>query len=72
MAISIGAGIICLEEPFIRNKNIIYSAFHFYWLGRSRNKARVLTAVKKELANRIIVESELDLLDHPYFLALDI
>ena len=71
-AINIRAGIICLQEPFIRNKNITYSAFNFYLPGGSKTEARVLTAVKKKLANRIIVENQLNLVDHLYFLALDI
>ena len=72
MAINIGAGIVCLQEPFIGNRNITHSVFNFYWPGGSRTEARVLTAVKKELANRIIVENRSDLVNHPYFLTLDI
>lgn len=56
-------------------KNLFYithSAFNFYWPGGIRFDARVLTAVKKELVNKIMVENKTDLVDHPYFLALDI
>lgn len=56
-AISIGAGIVCLQEPFLGNRNICHSAFNFYWPGGSRTNARVLTAVTKELVNEIIVEN---------------
>ena len=66
-AISIGAGIVCLQEPFIGNRNITHSVFNFYWPGESRIEVRVLTAVKKELVNKIIVENRLDLVNHPYF-----
>ena len=46
-ALSIGAGIICLQELFIGNRSISHSAFNFYWPWGLRNEARVLTAVKK-------------------------
>ena len=72
MSLSIGAGIVCLQEPFIGNRSITHSAFNFYWPGGLRNEARVLTAVKKELVNKIIVDNRTDLVDHPYFLTLDI
>ena len=71
-AISVEAGIVCLQEPFLGNRNITHSAFNFYWPGGSRTDARVLTAVKKELVNKIIVENRTDLVNYPYFLALDI
>lgn len=71
-SLSIGARIACLQEPFIGNRSISHSAFNFYWPGGLRNEARVLTAVKKELMSRIVVGNRTDLVDHPYFLALDI
>lgn len=46
-AISTEAGIVCLQEPFIGNRNITHSAYNFYWPGGLRTEARVLTAVKK-------------------------
>ena len=71
-ALNIGAGLVCLQEPFLGNKDIAHSAFNFYWLGRVRADARVLTAVKKELRNKIIVENRTDLVDYLYLVALDI
>lgn len=71
-SLSIGAGIACLQESFIGNRSISHSAFNFYWPGGLRNEARVLTAIKKELVSRIVVDNRTDLVDHPYFLALDI
>ncbi len=71
-ALSLEAGIVCLQEPFIGKRNISHGAFNFYWLGGERTESRVLTAVKKKLVDKIIVENRIDLIDHPYFLALDI
>ena len=71
-ALSIGAGIVCLQKPFIGRKSFAHSTFNFHWPGRLKTEARVLIAVKKELMGKIIVENRTDLIDHPYFLALDI
>lgn len=71
-SLSIGAGIVCLQEPFIGSRSISHGAFNFYWPGGLRNEVRVLTAIKKELVNKIIVDNRTDLVDHPYFLTLDI
>lgn len=49
--LSIGAGMVCLQEPFIGNKSIAHDAFNFYWPGGLRTEARVLTAVKKRGGN---------------------
>lgn len=72
IAINIKAHIVCLQKLFIKNRNITHSAFNLYWLGKLKTEARILTAVKKWLVNKIIVENKTDLIDHPYFLALDI
>ena len=71
-AISVGADIICFQELFLGNKNITHSTFNFYYLERSKTDARILMALKKELVNKIIIENWTDLLNYPYFLALDI
>lgn len=70
--ISTEAGIVCLKETFIRNRNITHSAFNFYQPCGLRTEARVLTAVKKELVNKIMVENRTNLVNHLYFLVLDI
>lgn len=72
MGLSIRAGIVCLQEPFIGKRTITNSAFNFYWPGGLRNEAQVLIAIKRELINEIMVDNRTDLVDHPYFLALDI
>lgn len=71
-ALSLGAGIVCLQEPFIGKRSISHGAFNFYCPGGEKTEARVLTAIKKELVDKIIVENRTYLIDHPYFLALDI
>lgn len=68
----IGIGIVYRQELFIWNKSITHSTFNFYWLEGLRNDARVFTAIKKELINKIIVDNRTDLGDYLYFLILDI
>lgn len=65
-------GIVYLQEPFIGNRSITHSALNFYWPGGQRAEVRVLTAVKKELVKKVIVENRTDMGDHPYFLTLNI
>lgn len=71
-ALSIGAEIAYLQKPFIRNRNFSHSIFNFYWLGRLKNKEQVFTAIKNELISRIVVDNKTHLVDHPYFLVLNI
>ncbi len=70
--LSTGVGIVCLQEPFIGNRSITHSALNFYWPGGQRTEVRVLTAAKKELVKKVIVENRTNMGDHPYFLALNI
>ena len=39
---------------------------------RNKNEKRVLIAIKKDLLTRIITESRSDLVNHPYYMALDV
>lgn len=39
MTISIGVGIVCLQEPFLEKRNISHSTFNFYYLGGSKTDA---------------------------------
>lgn len=49
MALNIEAGLIYLQEAFLKNKNIAHNAFNFYWLRRIKADTRVFIAIKKEL-----------------------
>ena len=70
--LNIGAGLVCLQELFLGNKDIAHSAFNFYWPEGVRADVRVPTAVKKKLENKIIVENRTDLVGHLYLVGLDI
>lgn len=55
-ALNIGAGIMMLQEPFIGRQKICYSAFNFYWPEGERNEIRVMSVVRKDMVDKIVVE----------------
>jgi hypothetical protein len=71
-ALRFEAGVVCIQEPFIGDKPLIHSAFNLYWPSGCRKNLRVLTVVRRDMLNRVVVESRLNIVDHPYYLALDI
>ncbi len=73
-AISLGASMVCIQEPFIGNRSISHNGFNLYWpmSGENRKDIRVLTAVRKEVANNVVLDNRSDLANHPYCLILDI
>ena len=46
-AISLGALMVCIPEPFIGNRSISHSGFNLYWpmTGEKRKDIRVLMAI---------------------------
>lgn len=72
MALNIRVGITCLQKPFIENRSISHNVFNFYWSKGLKNKVQVFTIIKKELVNKIIVDNRTNLVDHSYFLTLDL
>ena len=73
-ALGLGASIVCIQEPFIGNRSISHSGFNLYWpiAGENRRDIRVLTAVRKEIVNNVVLDNRLDLANHLYSLVLDI
>ena len=67
-ALDIRARIILLQEPFIGNQELVYSAFKFYWLQRDRTTIRFMTAMRKDLLDKIIIDHRTDLVNQPYFI----
>lgn len=52
----------------------MHSGFYLYWPSgnEERKDIRVLTAVRKDIVNKIIFENRTDLASHPYCIVLDI
>lgn len=70
--IELNAAFICLQEPYIGKYSFSHPGYHIRWPEKGIvNEKRVLIAIKKDLTN-IIVENRLDLINHPYFIAIDI
>lgn len=77
-ALEIGLGlnvrVICIQEPFLEKKNLAYARFNLYWLARHHNRKdnRVFIAIHKDLLNKTIAENQIDLINYPYSIVLDI
>lgn len=77
-ALEIGLGlnvrVVCIQEPFLEKKNLAYARFNLYWLARPHNHKDncIFIAIKKDLLNKIIVENQIDLVNYPYSMVLDI
>ena len=73
-SIGLDAGIVCIQEPFLGNRDISHSGFNLYWPAGTDNQKdmRVLVAVKKDILNRVIMENWTNLISHPYCQILDI
>ena len=66
--------IVYIQKPFLRNRSISHSRFNLYWPSRTENQKdmRVLTIVRKDILNKIIIDSQTDLVGHLYYSILDI
>lgn len=71
-ALSIRARIVIFQELFIGNQELCHSAFNFYWLQRNKTEIRAMTAVKKDIQDKIVVEHRTDKINYPYFILLKI
>ena len=68
------AEIVCIQEPFLGNRAISHSGFNLYWpsIIDNRKDMRVLTTVRKNILNRVLLENRTDLVSHPYCTVLDV
>jgi ribonuclease HI len=67
------AAIACLQEPpVLGGYPISHPGFVFYWPEGPREHARVLTAVRKDLVNKLVINARTDLVNHPYFVVIDV
>ena len=71
-ALEAGAGIACLQEPLAGKGEISHPGFLFYWPEGPREHARVVTAVRKDIVGRVAIEARTDLINHPYFIVVDV
>ena len=70
IALSEKASIIMIQEQFIGNQEIFYSGFNFYWLQGEKKNIRIITGMKKNLVDKIVIDYRTDLINHLYFMLL--
>lgn len=64
--------IALLLEPIISYRKLAYSAFNFYWPQLDKVAISVMTIVKKDLLDKILVEHKTELINPSYFVFLEI
>jgi hypothetical protein len=64
---------ICLQELYNNIYSFSYPSYEIRWPEKGKsNEKRVLIAIRKDLLTKVITESRSDLVNHPYFLAIDV
>ena len=58
-ALSKGASIVMIEEPFIGYRKICHIELNFHWLQKEKKEIRVMTASKKILQTKLWWTTEL-------------
>ena len=72
-ALAKGAGVVCLQEPYIGHQRVSHPGFMLYWPeAEDRKKIRVVTAIKKDIPANWILEHRTDLVNHTHIQCLDI
>ena len=68
----VGAALVCLQEPYV-DREFGHGGYVIQWPEKgSRRDCRVAVAVRKDLLNAMSTDIRTDLVDHPYFLAIDV
>ena len=72
--LGLNAAVVCIQELFLGNRSISHFGFNLYWPSGTDNRKdiRVLTTVRKNILNRVIINNQTDLVSHPYCSVLDI
>lgn len=63
---------IAISIRAISNWEICHSKFNFYCLPKERKEIRVVTAVRKDLRDKIMVDYRTDFIHHQYFILFEI
>ncbi len=60
------AGIEMIPKPFIGHQDISPSKMNYYWQQSEKREIRVMTAKKKALVDKIIIDHRTDLINYPF------
>lgn len=65
---------VCIQELFLGNQSILHSRFKLYWPTKIDNRKNmwVLTVVRKNTLNNVIIENRKDLVSHSHCIVLHI
>lgn len=72
--LGLDAEIVYIQEPFLGKRDISHCGFNLYWPSGTDNRKhmRVLTAVWKDILDKVIIENRTDLVSYPYCSILDV
>ena len=71
--LTLKAAFICLQEPYNGIYSFSHPGYEIRWPEKGKNsEKRVLIAIRKDLLTKIITESRSNLVNHPYFLVIDV
>lgn len=65
-------GIVIIQKSFISIHEISHNAFNLYWPQVEKKEIRVITVIRKNLADKIMIKHKTDFINHPYFILLEI
>lgn len=70
--LELGVGLACLQEPYV-DMEFRHGGYQMDWPEAGSLRARrVAIAIRRDLLDKVIVEARTDLLDHPYFMVMDV
>ena len=73
-ALGLKALLVCIQESFLQNRSFAHTKFNLYWPSETDDQKdmQVLTVIKKDILNKIIIDNWTNLVSHPYCIVLDI
>jgi hypothetical protein len=66
------AEIAYLQESLVGKHDISYLGFLFYWPEGLREYTHIMTTVRQDIVVNMVIKARTDLVNHPYFIAIDI
>ena len=73
-ALEAGLGLNAYTRIFLGNRSIAHLGFNLSWPSgiNNRKDMRVLIAVRKDILSKVVIENRTDLVNHPYYIVLNI
>jgi hypothetical protein len=71
--IQLNTAFICFQEPYIDINSFFHPGYDLRWPEKGKKEEKkVLIAIKRDILNRVATEVRSNLVNHPYFLTIDI